>query len=43
MTSFEFGIFAMVWPFLSIGLAVAGVFAFHWWLDRREQRHHAAE
>ncbi len=41
MTSF--GIFAMVWPFLSIGLAVAGVLWVHRLLDRREQRHHAAE
>jgi hypothetical protein len=39
----NFGIFAMVWPFLSIGLAVACVLAFHRYLDRREQRRHAAE
>lgn len=38
-----FGIFAMVWPFVMIGFAVAGVLAFHRLLDRREQRHHAAE
>jgi hypothetical protein len=43
MTDFQFGILAMVWPFLMIGWAVACVFAFHWWLDRREQHHHAAE
>jgi hypothetical protein len=43
MTNVEFGIFAMVWPFLSIGLAVAGVLAYHRWLDRQEQRHRAAE
>ena len=41
MTSFDF--FVFVWPFLIIGWAVACVFAFHWWLDRREQRQHAAE
>ena len=35
-----FGILAMAWPFLMIGLAVAGVLAFHRMLDRR---HHAAE
>jgi hypothetical protein len=38
-----FGILAMVWPFLMIGLAVACVLAFHRLLDRRERRHHAAE
>jgi hypothetical protein len=43
MTDFQFGVFATVWPFLSIGLAVAGVFWFHRYLDRREQRRHAAE
>jgi hypothetical protein len=43
MTNLQFGIFAMVWPFLSIGLAVAGVFAVHRYLDRRERRQHAAE
>lgn len=42
MTGFD--IFAVVWPFVSIGLAVACVLAFHRLLDRREQRrHHAAE
>ncbi len=41
MTSF--GIVAVAWPFLMIGLAVACVLAFHRMLDRREQRHHAAE
>jgi hypothetical protein len=35
--------FVFVWPFLMIGLSVAGVFAFHWYLDRRERRRHAAE
>jgi len=39
----NFGIFAMVWPFVAIGLAVAGVLAFHRFLDRHEQRHRAAE
>jgi hypothetical protein len=39
-----FGIFALAWPFLSIGLAVICVLAFHRLLDRREQqRRHAAE
>jgi hypothetical protein len=38
-----FGIFAFVWPFVSIGLMVAFVFAVHNYLDRREQRHHGAE
>jgi len=41
MTSFDF--FVFVWPFLMIGLAVAGVMAVHRYLDRRERRHHAAE
>ena len=41
MTSF--GILAMAWPFLMIGLAVACVLAFHRLLDRREQRRHPAE
>jgi len=35
--------FVFVWPFLMIGLSVAAVLAFHWMLDRREWRHHAAE
>jgi len=39
----NFGVLAMVWPFLMIGLAVAAVLAFYRLLDRREQRHHAAE
>ena len=40
----DFGIVAMVWPFVTIGLAIACVLAFHLYLDRREQRkHHAAE
>jgi hypothetical protein len=30
-------------PFLSIGLAVAGVLWFHRYLDRRARRQHAAE
>jgi hypothetical protein len=38
-----FGILAMAWPFLTIGLAVACVLAFHRLLDRRERRYHAAE
>jgi len=38
-----FGIFAMVWPFVSIGLVVAFVMAVHRYLDRREERRHAAE
>lgn len=39
-----FGIFAFVWPFVSIGLVVAFVFAVHNYLDRREERRrHAAE
>ncbi|MGZ5865677.1 MAG: hypothetical protein ACXWKC_09855 [Xanthobacteraceae bacterium] len=38
-----FGILAMAWPFLMIGLAVTCVPAFHRLLDRREQQHHAAE
>jgi hypothetical protein len=38
-----FGIFAMVWPFVAIGLAVACVLAFHRFLDRREQKRHPAE
>jgi hypothetical protein len=41
MTSF--GIFATVWPFVSIGLVVAFVLAVHKYLDRQEQRHHGAE
>jgi hypothetical protein len=41
MTSF--GVLALVWPFLMIGLAVGCVLAFHRLLDRRERRHHAAE
>jgi len=43
MTDFQFGIFATVWPFVSIGLAVAGVLAYHRWLDRQEQRNRPAE
>ena len=43
MTDFQFGIFALVWPFLSIGLAVAGVLLVHRWFDRQEQRDRAAE
>jgi hypothetical protein len=39
----NFGILAMVWPFLMISLAVASVLAFHRLLDQRERRHHAAE
>jgi hypothetical protein len=39
----NFGILALAWPFLMIGLAVACVLAFHWLLDRRERHHHAAE
>jgi hypothetical protein len=39
----SFGTFAIIWPFLSIGLAVAGVLAFHAYLDRRERLHRAAE
>ncbi|WP_281011445.1 hypothetical protein [Pseudolabrys taiwanensis] len=39
----EFGIFAMVWPFVMIGFAVVCVLAFHRLLDLREQRRHAAE
>lgn len=39
-----FGIFAIAWLFVSIGLAVAAVLAFHSYLDRREERRrHAAE
>lgn len=38
-----FGVFALLWPFVSIGLAVVCVLAFHRMLDRREQRQHAAE
>jgi tryptophan-rich sensory protein len=37
-----FGIFAIVWPFLSISLAIACVLAFHRYLDHREQRRHRA-
>ncbi len=39
----NFGILAMVWPFLTIGLADVCVLAFHRLLDRHEQRHHPAE
>ena len=39
----NFGILAMVWPFLMIGLAVACVLAFHRLLDRQEERRHPAE
>jgi hypothetical protein len=39
----NFGILAMAWPFLTIGLAVTFVLAFHRLLDRQEQRHHPAE
>jgi hypothetical protein len=39
----NFGILAMVWPFLMIGLAVVCMLAFHRLLDRRERRHRAAE
>jgi hypothetical protein len=42
MTSVDI-FFVLVWPCLVIGLAVASVLAFHWLLDRRERRHHAAE
>jgi len=38
----DFGIVAMVWPFVTIGLSVACVLAFHLYLDRREQRRHRA-
>jgi hypothetical protein len=41
MTSF--GVLAMLWPFLMIGLAVTSVLAFHRLLDRRERRQHPAE
>ncbi|WP_283805642.1 hypothetical protein [Undibacter mobilis] len=37
-----FGIFALAWPFVSIGLAVACVLAFHRYLDKRQQRPHRA-
>lgn len=39
----NFGVFALAWPFLSIGLAVVSVLAFHRLLERREQRRHPAE
>jgi hypothetical protein len=39
----SFGTFAIIWPFLSIGLAVVGVLAFHRYLDRRQRRQRAAE
>jgi hypothetical protein len=39
----SFGVLALAWPFLMIGLAVACVLAFHRLLDRRERRHQAAE
>jgi hypothetical protein len=38
----DFGIIAMIWPFVTIGLAVACVLAFHRYLDKREQRRHRA-
>ena len=39
-----FGIFAIAWLFVSIGLMVAFSFAVHNYLDRREERRrHAAE
>ena len=37
------GVFALLWPFLAIGVAVVCVLAFHRMLDRREERQHAAE
>jgi hypothetical protein len=41
MTSF--GLFALLWPFFAIAVAVASVLAFHRRLDRHEQRQHPAE
>jgi hypothetical protein len=38
-----FGVFALLWPFAAITLAVACVLTFHRLLDRRESRQHAAE
>jgi len=38
----SFGTFALIWPFLSIGLSVACVLAFHLYLDKREQRRRRA-
>jgi hypothetical protein len=39
----KFAVFALAWPFLSIGLAVVSVLAFHRLLERREQRRRPAE
>jgi hypothetical protein len=39
MTSF--GLFALIWPFVAIALAVASALLFHRLLERRERRHAA--
>ena len=39
----SFGTFALIWPFVAVGLAIGIVLLAQTILDRREQRQHPAE
>jgi hypothetical protein len=39
----NFGVFALLWPFFAVAVAVVSVLAFHRMPDRHSQQQHPAE